>query len=165
MITVLFTPTILGFDIEVYFILAILGILTFYFWRWLLKKFITVNKTRKIWTWVATIIFTPCIYIGIILIWVFSIEYYPSYSFDKQTWLQDTDKRYELSKDIIKSRILIGKTKSEVRKLLGNNSYNKDSIDVWTYGLGIRPALFNIDDSYLLIEFENDTVVNVEQHR
>jgi hypothetical protein len=165
MTPLLFIPTIFGFDIELYIILIILGIPTFYFWRWLLKKFISVSKTRKIWTWIATIIFTPIIYVGIVLLIFFRMEYYPNKSFDKQTWLQDTHKRYELSKDIIESKMLIGKTKSEVRQLLGDDAGNKDSFDTWYYGLGIRPEFGNIDDSYLLIEFKNDKVINVEQHK
>jgi hypothetical protein len=60
---------------------------------------------------------------------------------------------------------LIGKSKTEVRQLLGNESDNNDSLNVWYYGLGVRPELFNIDDSYLQIEFQNDKVVDVEQHK
>ena len=67
--------------------------------------------------------------------------------------------------DIIQSKMLLGKTKNEVRNILGDNSDNKDSFNVWTFGLGVRPELFNIDDSYLEIEFQNDKVVNVEQHK
>ena len=158
-------PVIFGLSIEVYFILIILGIPTFFFWRWLFKKFIKVGPTRKILTWVATIFLTPCIYIGLMLLWVFSISYYPSRDFDKQKWIDDKDKRYELSKDIIASKLLIGKSKTEVRQLLGNESDNNDSLNVWYYGLGVRPELFNIDDSYLQIEFQNDKVVDVEQHK
>jgi hypothetical protein len=157
--------SLFGISIEVYFILIILGIPTFYFWRWLFKKFIAVDRTRKIVTWIATIVLTPCIYVGIIALWVFSITYYPSNKFDKQKWVDDKEKRYELSNDIIESKMLLGKTKTEVRQLLGDDADNKDSIDVWTYGLGIRPELFNIDGSYLLIEFKNNHVVNVEQHK
>ena len=107
-------PTIFGLSIEVYLILIILGIPTFFFWRWIFKKYIKVNKTRKILIWLATIILTPCI--------------------------------YELSNDIIESKMLIGKSKSQVRQILGDED-NNDSLNVWTFGLGVRPELFNIDDS------------------
>ena len=61
--------------------------------------------------------------------------------------------------------MLIGKSKLEVRQILGDEGDNKDSFSVWTFGLGIRPALFNIDDSYLQVEFDSNKVVNVEQHK
>ena len=152
-------------SIEVYFILIIIAIPAFYFWRWLFKKFIKADKTRKIWTWLATIFLTPCVYVGLILLWIFSISYYPKHDFDRQKWFNEEDKRYELSGDIIYSKMLLGKTRNEVRKILGDNSDNKNSFNVWTFGLGVRPELFNIDDSYLQIEFHNDKVVNVEQHK
>jgi hypothetical protein len=155
-------PVIFGLSIEVYFILIFLGISAFFFWRWLFKKYIKVDRTRKVWTWLATILLTPCIYVGLISLFVFSASYYPNCDFDKQKWSADKDKRYELSKDIIKSKILIGKSKDQVRQLLGDED-NSDSLNVWTFGLGIKPELLNIDDSYLQVEFENDTVVNVEQ--
>jgi hypothetical protein len=164
-ISLLDIPVIFGLSIEVYFILIALGIPTFFFWRWLFKKYIRVDKTRKIWTWLATILLTPCIYIGIILLWIFSVSYYPNRDFDKQKWFDDKDKRYELSKDIIGSKMLIGKSKVQVRQLLGDEADNKDSLNVWTFGLGIRPELFNIDDSYLQVEFDNEKVINVEQHK
>ncbi len=157
-------PVIFGLSIEVYFILIILGIPTFFFWRWVFKKYIKVDRTRKVLTWLATIILTPCIYVGLILLVFFSISYYSKHDFDRQKWFADKDKRYELSNDIIESKMLIGKSKSQVRQLLGGED-NSDSLNVWTFGLGIRPELFNIDDSYLQVEFKDDKVVNVEQHK
>jgi hypothetical protein len=160
----LFIPTLFGLSIEVYFILIILGIPTFFFWRWLFKKYIKVNKTRKLITWIATIILTPLIYVGIVMLIYFSISYYPSHDFDRQKWLTDGEKRYELSKDLINSKILIGKSKVQVRQLLGDEADNENKSNVWTFGLGYRPELFNIDPDHLQIEFKDDKVVNVEQH-
>lgn len=165
MIELLDIPVFFGLSIEVYFILIVLAIPTFFIWRWMLKKYIKVDRTRKIATWTATIIATPLIYVGLILLWIFSISYYPNRDFDKQKWLKDEDKRYELSKDIIASKMFIGKTKLQVRQILGDEGDNKDSFKVWTFRLGVRPALFNIDNSYLQIEFDSNKVVNVEQHK
>jgi hypothetical protein len=157
-------PVLFGVSIEVYFILIILGIPTFFIWSWIFKKYIRVDRTRKIWTWAATILLTPCIYVGLIMLWVFSVSYYPNHDFEKQKWVNDKDKRYELSKDIIESKMLIGKSKAQVRQILGDED-NYDSLNTWTFGLGIRPELFNIDDSYLQVEFDSGKVVNVEQHK
>lgn len=164
MMTLLFIPTLFGISIEVYFFLIILGVPTFFFWRWLFKKFIRVDRTRKISTWVATIILSPLIYVGIVLVIFFSISYYPSHDFDRQKWFTNKEKRYELSKDLIKSKTLLGKSKAEIKQLLGDDADNKDKFDTWDFELGYRPELFNIDPDYLQIEFKNDKVINVEQH-
>ena len=156
-------PVFFGVSIEVYFILIVLAIPTFFIWRWLLKKFIKVDRTRKIVTWTATIIATPLIYVGLILLWFFSMSYHPSHDFDKEKWLADKEKRYEYSENIIESKMLIGKTKAQVRQLLGDEG-NKDDSDYWTFYLGFRPAFANIDPDILDIEFKDGKVVKVGQH-
>lgn len=56
-------PELFGVSIEVYFILLLLCVPTYFFWRWLLKKFIAYDKSRKIATLTATIFSTPFIYL------------------------------------------------------------------------------------------------------
>ena len=64
-----------------------------------------------------------------------------------------------MSKNIIKSEILIGKTKEEVIELLGNGyqDYGENHIG---YYLGFVPRMFNIDPDILDIYFENGKVVD-----
>ena len=100
---------------------------------------------------------------GIIIIWVFSISYHPSNNFDRKKWFADEEKRYELSEDIIDSKLLIGKTKAEVRQILGNEE-NTDKSDHWTYYLGFKPGLFSIDPDVLTIDFENGKAIYAGQH-
>ena len=68
-----------------------------------------------------------------------------------------------MSNDIIKSEILIGKTKEEVIELLGDDfyTYNENHI---AYDLGFVPGLFNIDPDVLDIYFEKGKVIKVDQH-
>ena len=132
--------------------------------RWLFKKFITVDKTRKIATWAATLVATPLIYLGLVMLWLFSISYHPTHDFDKEKWFANKEKRYELSKNIIDSKMLIGKTKSEVRQILGDES-NTDASDYWYYYLGFRPGFANIDPDVLDIEFKDGKVIKVGQHQ
>ncbi|MFB9865502.1 hypothetical protein [Rufibacter immobilis] len=73
------------------------------------------------------------------------------------------EKRYELSADIIDSKMLLGKTKPEVRQLLGDEG-NTDLSDHWNYYLGFRPGFANIDPDVLDIEFKDGKVVKVGQH-
>jgi hypothetical protein len=164
MMTLLYIPTILGVSIEVYFILFVLCFPTFIFWRWLLKKFIKIDRTRKIVSWVATLIATPLIYIGIIVLLFFSMSYYPTHDFDKEKWFTDKEKRYEMSDDIIESNMLIGKTKAEIQQILGDGDNSAQSDD-WYYDLGYRPGFANIDPDVLYIEFRNCKVIRVEQHK
>jgi hypothetical protein len=163
MINLLYIPTLFGVSVEVFFILILLVIPTYYICRWLLKKYIQVEKTRKIASWTATIIATPIIYFGIILLWLFSISYHPTNDFDKQKWFANKESRYEISEDIIKSKMLIGKTKSEVRQLLGDEGNNNES-NHWNYYLGFRPGIANIDPDVLDIEFKDGKVFKVGQH-
>lgn len=156
-------PELFGVSIEVYFILLLLSVPTYFFWRWLLKKFIADDKSRKIATLTATIFSTPFIYMAMIALWIMSISYYPTADFDKQKWQNDIEKRYELTDDLIDNEVLIGKSMKQVKKLLGDD-YEESGIDRWSYYVGTPPGLFGIDPDYLDIDFKNGRVVHVSQH-
>ncbi len=163
MTPLLIIPELFGVSIEVYFILIILGVPTYFFWRWVLKKFISDDKSRKVATLTATIFSTPFIYLVIVMLWIMSISYYPSADFDKQKWQNDIEKRYELTDDLIDNEVLIGKSMKQVKKLLGTD-YQESGKDRWSYYLGTKPALFAIDPDYLDIDFKNGRVIHVTQH-
>jgi hypothetical protein len=156
--------SMLWHTIEHYYIMLILGIPIFFIWQWLFKKFIKVDQTRKITTWVVTICSTPIIYVGLIMLFLFSVSYHPSYEFDKERWAANKEKRYQLSEHIIESKMLIGKTKAEVKQILGDADHS-DDLNNWDYHLGFRPALFSIDIDILDIEFKEGKVVKVWQHQ
>ncbi|WP_163409760.1 outer membrane protein assembly factor BamE [Flavobacterium ajazii] len=149
-------------SIEVPFIILFLAVPLFFFWRWLLRKIIKNEKNRKAVTWIMTIFSAPILYALIIVIWIFSITYYPSHDFEKRKWMTDKETRYELSEDLIESEILIGKTKQQVREILGeqNNKYESNN---WKYYLGFKPTLFGIDPDILEIEFKNGKAINICQ--
>ncbi|MCO5945661.1 hypothetical protein [Mucilaginibacter flavidus] len=155
---------IFGFSIEVYFILAILGLPVFFIWRRIFKNRDMQSRTKRIITWIATIVSTPILYVGIMLLIFMAMEYYPKHDFDRSAWVNDKDERYEYSDDIIDSKMLIGKSKAEVRKILGDDGNVNDSND-WYYSLGFRPELFNIDPDSMEITFKNNKVISVQQHK
>lgn len=155
---------ILGLSIEVYFILAFLAIPVFFIWRRILKSRKLQTGTKRVVLWVATIISTPILYVGIVLVTIQVMEYYPKRDFDKSGWLENKEQRYEYSDDIIDSKMLIGKSKKEVRKVLGDAG-NLDDSDDWYYDLGYRPELSNIDPDSMEITFKNNKVVSVIQHK
>ncbi|HOS85308.1 MAG TPA: hypothetical protein PK199_10365, partial [Bacteroidales bacterium] len=103
----------------------------------------------------------PLMYGLFVMFWMMSATYYPSNDFNKEKWHEDIEKRYELSEDLIDSEILIGKTKKEVKKILGD-TFQEWSADNWSYYLGSRPGI--MDPDYLDIEFKDGRVVKVRQH-
>jgi hypothetical protein len=153
----------LGISLEVYLILLVLSIPCYFLWRWLFTKFIKVVIARKVAIWTATIILTPLLYIGLMTLILFIMTYYPNREFNSDNWKNMPEKRYELSRDIINNKRLTGKSKAEIKNLLGYGDKDVKSND-WYYDLGYRPELFNIDPSILEIRFQGDSVIDVIQH-
>ena len=152
----------LGFDLAVYIIPLVFGIPVFFFWRWVFRKF-TSARHRLITTWVITIISTPVVYVIIVLGFFLISEYYPDRDFNKNSWQTNKEVRYEYTHDLIKSKILIGKTKKEVLQILGNDA-DTSQIDELGYDIGYRPEITGIDPSYLIIDFKNGKVDTVIEH-
>ncbi len=151
-------------SIEVPIIVLILAIPIYFLSKWILKKWNFGNeKNRKYLAIIPSVVLSPIVYIGLIYLWIFSISYYPTNDFDKQTWKSNPEERYKMSEDIIESKILIGKTKQEIVELLGNDFYSYSENHI-AYGVGFVPGLFNIDPDVLDIYFENGKVTKVGQH-
>jgi hypothetical protein len=151
-------------SIEVPIIVLILAFPIYFLSKWILKKWNFGNeKNRKYLAIIPSVVLSPIVYIGLIYLWIFSISYYPTNDFDKQTWESNPEERYKMSEDIIESKMLIGKTKQEIVELLGNDFYSYSENHI-AYGLGFVPGLFNIDPDVLDIYFENGKVTKVGQH-
>ena len=149
---------------EVPIIIVILAIPTYFLCKWVLKKLKLGNdKNRKFLALIPTVILSPIIYIVLIMIWIFSISYYPSSDFDQNDWNSNVQERYKMSSDIINSKLLIGKTREEVIQILGNDFSSDDETEL-IYELGFVPSLFNIDPDYLEINLENGIVKGVHQY-
>lgn len=149
---------------EVPIIILILAVPIYFLSKWILKRLKLGNvKNRKFLAIIPAVILSPVLYMGMIIIWVFSVSYYPKTDFNKQEWEVNKEERYKMSTDLIKSELLIGKTKEEVIELLGDDfyTYNENHI---AYDLGFVPGLFNIDPDVLDIYFEKGKVIKVDQH-
>lgn len=101
---------------------------------------------------------TPVIYIGFIIGWILIASYYPERDFDQVKWQTDIERRYEMTDDLIDNGKLIGKTKNEIKLLLGQEEASFDG-STWTYYIGFKPSLLGIDPDILVIEFENGKVL------
>ncbi len=102
-------------------------------------------------------------YISIVL-----YEYHPESKFDSKKWTENVEGRHEMRKDLIDSKILIGKTKKEVIEILGIpqniNKVNNDTIKNWTYFLGNEGHGMGWKFHYLNLEFTNGKVEKVENN-
>jgi hypothetical protein len=144
----------MGFDVII--INLILAIPTYCLCRLVFRR-LKDKTTRKRVTWSATLLLTPMIYVGLIIGWVSSVSYYPARDFDKEQWKTDLEKRYKLTDDLIDNRKLIGKTKEEIKELLGQEDVSLDG-SRWTYYIGFKPSLSGIDPDVLEIVFEDGKV-------
>ncbi len=151
-------------SIEVPIIILILAIPTYFICKWIMKRLkIGNDNNRKFIAVIPTIILSPIIYFGLVMIWIFSVSYYPTSNFDQNEWKSNIEERYKMSEDIIESEMLIGKNRDEVINILGNN-YSTNNENRLSYELGFVPGLFNIDPDYLDIKFENEIVISVNQY-
>jgi hypothetical protein len=149
---------------EVPITIIILAIPTYFICKWIIKRLKIGNDTnRKFIALIPAIILSPIIYFGLVMIWIFSVSYYPTSDFDQNEWKSNIEERYKMSEDILESEMLIGKNRDEVINILGNN-YSTNNENRLSYELGFVLGLFNINPDYLYIKFENEIVVSVNQY-
>ncbi|RKS42554.1 hypothetical protein BC962_3221 [Gillisia mitskevichiae] len=150
--------------IEVPIIILLISLPVYFLIREILKKLkLGTEKNRWLITFVITLFVSPIMYVLSIMIWMYSISYYPRQDFDNQQWITEKDERFKMSEDIIESKLLIGKSKVEIVELLGDDFYSYDNNHI-SYDLGHPPGLVNIDPDVLDIYFENGKVIKVDQH-
>ncbi|MBQ7824465.1 MAG: hypothetical protein IJ338_09925 [Bacteroidaceae bacterium] len=142
-----------------FLIMLVLAVILFFLFRRALRRF----KRRDIWSAVCAVIVSPAIYTLIILAVLFYINSASDRVFDRDWWLNNSNKRYEMAGDIINSGMLLGKTKQEVISLLGSDYVDSGNNDVSSigYDLGFSSEAMNLPDKMLNIEFDGDKVINV----
>lgn len=152
---------------------VVLLVLIFSGSRRLIARWIKRETTVKMWASITTIVAAPMLYMMLfvcLLFWAFST---PEREFNQQSWHVDAHLRYEMTADIIESRMLIGKSKAEVRQLLesyqdkqASPTMNTDTSNQWRYYVGRRPGMSSDDGlDVLYIYFDKGKVSKVEQHR
>ena len=139
-----------------------IGIGVFFISRRILRKLVTRVSTRRLLTWLATVLLTPLLFAGLIWVIIFLWTYYPNRDFTQKDWQDNQYKRYEYAENIIKSRILIGRSKKQVEQLLGGEQNTNES-DNWKYDLGNKPDFLAIGggEYTLFVYFEKGKVVKV----
>jgi len=161
-LTLLGIPVIFGLSIEVYIICLIIAIATFFFCKWLFKKFVKTERRRKLTALTIALVATPLIYFGLIRLLMFWITYTPSKGFDKSQWRIDKEGRFQMAGDIINSKMLINRDTTEVKKILGDPSWRQNAINAWTYDMGLGGGGLGFLFHSLVVKFDKNRVVAVE---
>ena len=140
---------------------VIIAIPVFLVLKWLLTRTDLSTRIRKFLQISGSVVLAPIIFFGSIYGMLYVLHYHPNKDFDRQEWAKDPWQRYEMSQDIIESRMLIGKPKREVELLLGGEC--DIYIDRCSYMLGFEPGIFSMDPTNLVITFENGKVIKVHE--
>lgn len=135
--------------------------------------FVKTIDHRKWITIPLSLLLTPVIYFYVLypMINIFSNYHHQKY-FDSEAWKEKPALRYEMIGDMVDQNRLTGKTKSEVKSLLGkeewlswNDALKAHDENKWNYGLGMKPGALNETKECAEIVFENDTVVAINTYQ
>ena len=137
---------------------------------WLFVKTIDERKWLNI---LVSVVLTPVVYFYIFypLLNIFSSFHHEKH-FCAAQWKTKPALRYEMSNEIVGNDLFKGKTKSEVKALLGtsewygwDDSIKANSPDKWNYNLGFKPGAMNLQQECLELIFKNDVVVKSWQYQ
>ena len=128
----------------------------------------TIDK-RKWVTFLISLVLTPIIYFYVFypFINIFCSYHHQKY-FDAEAWKEKPALRYEMSDEMIKDSLFIGKHKNEIQNTLGksewygwDDSLKANSPEKWNYNLGFKPGAFNMMQECMELVFKQDTVNSV----
>ncbi|WP_066217563.1 hypothetical protein [Formosa haliotis] len=153
------------FTVPFIIIISLLFVLVFLFAR-------TIDK--RIWvSLIISIVLTPVLYFYVLypLINIFS-DYHHEKHFEAKAWKKTPAYRYEMAYDLEHSKLLLGKSKSEITTLLGkpewfswNDAIKANDTNFWNYNLGIKPGAFNKTQECIKITFENNVAKGIEHYQ
>lgn len=153
-----------------YFQLVIV-ILLYLIINWIVGKFIKKRILKTIITTASSVILTPIVYLIFVTIFLSFIfyEYHPELKFNSIEWSENKKDRHHMRKDLIDSKLLIGKTKNEIIGILGKpeNNFNIeiDTLKNWNYSMGSEGHGMGWKFHNLDLYFKNgeiDSVKNTE---
>ena len=130
-----------------------------------------INRFRKTITFklsmasFGTLILTPLLYSALLQLFFAVISGVSKRKFNKESWLNEPSKRYEMVDNLIKKKILIGKDSNQIKEILGTTSSRSDSNNYWLYNMGMGTAFLGFAFHNLEVEFSGSRVVNVRHHK
>jgi len=134
------------------FILALIFMLLLRKRKWTTTKLMLISA-------LLGLISAPILYFGLFFAYMSYVDYYPKKDFNETAWNTEVDKRFEMSKDIIDSDMLIGMDSVKLHQLLGRPDI-VDSVSLQYY-IGFIPGFISLDPDYLYLEIKADTVFDV----
>ncbi|WP_026755345.1 hypothetical protein [Sediminibacter sp. Hel_I_10] len=135
--------------------------------------FVNTIDHRKWLTILVSLALTPIVYFYMLypMINIF-VDYHHKKYFTELAWQESPALRYELTDHMLSSEILDGKSKQDIKALLGAPEWlGWDSIQKqpdnnrWNYGLGIEPGAFNDQKECMVLVFKNDTLEEAIQYQ
>ena len=132
----------------------------------------TIDK-RKWLSFLISIVLTPIVYFYVFypLINIFS-NYHHEKHFDAVAWIEKPSLRYEMSNEITQLQMFKGKTKTEIKAILGSSewygwddSIKANSPNKWNYNLGYKPGAFNLTQECLELDFKDNKVESIKQYQ
>ncbi|QNH61245.1 hypothetical protein [Hymenobacter sediminicola] len=157
-------------DIIVFLVFAtlVLSVFSFFAWRWLISKIASKGVHKNAFSVFMVICTAPVTFFFVMYLYLLSSVFYGKYDFDSNEWLKNPEKRYEMTTNMIESKVLIGKSKEEVSRLLGNErrlEWTKDGLDCWQYYIGDKPTFgMDLDPDAIDVYFKNGKAVRVYEH-
>ena len=153
---------------ENWYLLLVIIILLYLIINWIVSKFIKKGISKTIITAVSSIILTPIVYslsVAIFFSFIF-YEYHPESKFNSIEWIENKNDRHHMEKDLIESKLLIGKTKNEVIEILGipYNNYKPgiDTLQNWNYSMGSEGHGMGWKFHNLDLYFKNEKIDSVK---
>lgn len=135
--------------------------------------FVNTIDNRKWLTILVSLALTPLAYFYMLypMINIFT-NYHHQKRFSVERWHEKPSFRYEMSDDMMASKMLIGKSERAIDSLLGaaewlTYKHNLKSHDThkWNYGLGVEPGAFNRYKECMELIFRNDTLSSMSQYQ
>lgn len=135
----------------------------YYLTQWTLVK-LKVKQEKRIYIKVLSATALSFIVFSILLpmIVMYIIGYEKSRKFTRERWCEMPAKRYETRKNLVKSKLLMQKSKGNIKMLLDDPTSENDSLQQWVYDLGMSSAGLGFQFNTLILKFRNDTVVQAD---
>jgi len=147
---------------DIILVTVFIGILLFFLYQGILKRFVRNNRKRVLIALVAAVGTAPAVCGGLIILFIFYLTYSPSTGFDCEAWQRDRQRRFQMANDIIGSKMLIGKDSLAVKQLLGEPTWRDSSNQSFTYDMGWGGGGLGFLSHKLKVAFHNGRVAKAE---
>jgi len=149
---------------SVYLKILIAFIAVIIFCRWLAKKMINAGKSKAYTNDAKTLIYSGFVYVAFVWLVFNVITFEKQIKFNRDRWMAEKYKRYEMVKDLIQSNIVASKDTNEVKAIIGDPDFRNNDLQNWSYNMGEGGGGLGFTLHYLLVEFKGDTVSHVLHH-